>query len=92
MSATIITILVLLGMFLVMVALFCGQINRNKELKQRLDLKTDAYNGLMEEFELYRKSEEFKHQKQEEANEKIDDLHSGKLSADDILPKRKSSL
>ena len=60
----------------------------NKELKNKLELKTEAYNGLRDEFELYRKSEQFKHQKQEEANEKVDDLHSGKLSADDILPKR----
>lgn len=88
MSATVIAILVLLGMFLIMLVLFVCQHNRNKELKERLDRKTEAYNGLLEEFDLYRKSEQFKHQKEEEANEKINDLHSGKLSADDILPKR----
>ncbi|SEP79478.1 hypothetical protein SAMN04487977_101447 [Treponema bryantii] len=88
MSASVIAILVLLGLFLVVLILFICQRNKNKELKDRLDRKTEAYNGLLEEFDLYRKSEQFKHQKEEETNEKIDDLHSGKLSADDILPKR----
>ena len=81
-------ILILFGLFLLMLILFICQRSKNKDLKTRLDQKTEAYNGLRDEFELYRKSEQFKHEKQEEANEKIDDLHSGKLSADDILPKR----
>ena len=81
-------VLILFALFLVAFILFICQLNRNKDLKQKLQIKTEAYNGLQAEFELYRKSEQFKYQKQEEANEKIDDLHSGKLSADDILPKR----
>ena len=64
---------------------------KNKELKKRYELKAEAYNGLYKEFELYRQSEQFKNKQEEEANEKISDLHSGKLSADDILPKRKKS-
>ena len=87
MSVSVIAILVLLALFLTTLILFICQRSKNKDLKQRLDLKTEAYNGLQNEFELYRKSEQFKHQKEEEVNEKIDDLHSGKLSADDILPK-----
>ena len=88
MSVTIIVILVLIGLFLATLIFAVCQRNLNKELKNRLNQKTEAYNGLKAEFELYRKSEQFKHKKQKEANEKIDDLHSGKLSADDILPKR----
>ena len=88
MSVSVIVILVLLALFLITLILFICQRSKNKDLKQRLDLKTEAYNGLQNEFELYRKSEQFKHQKEDEVNEKIDDLHSGKLSADDILPKR----
>ena len=88
MTATVIAILALVGLFLGAVIFGICQHNLNKELKNKLALKTEAYNGLQAEFELYRKSEQFKHEKQEEANEKIDDLHSGKLSADDILPKR----
>ena len=88
MSATVITILVLIGLFLLTLVFAVCQRNLNKELKKKLELKTEAYNGLQAEFELYRQSEAFKHQKEEEANEKIDDLHTGKLSADDILPKR----
>lgn len=88
MTATVITILVLIGLFLLTLIFAVCQHNLNKELKNRLNQKTEAYNGLQAEFELYRKSEQFKHEKQEEANEKISELHSGKLSADDILPKR----
>lgn len=88
MSASVIAILILIGMFLFTLVLLVCQRNKCKELKQRLDLKTEAYNGLQEEFELYRKAEQFKYEKQKETDEKIDDLHSGKLSADDILPKR----
>jgi hypothetical protein len=88
MSATIITILILIGLFLGTLIFAVCQHNLAKDLKNKLQLKTEAYNGLQAEFELYRKSEQFKHEKQKEANEKIDDLHSGKLSADDILPKR----
>ena len=88
MSITVIIILVLIGLFLLALVFGLCQRNLAKDLKNKLELKTEAYNGLQAEFELYRKSEQFKHEKQEEANEKIDDLHSGKLSADDILPKR----
>ena len=88
MTATIITILVLFGLFLLALVFAVCQHNLAKDLKSQLARKSEAYNGLREEFELYRKSEQFKHQKEEETNEKVDDLHSGKLSADDILPKR----
>ena len=88
MSVSVIAILILVCLFLFTLIFAVCQHNLNKELKNKLELKTEAYNGLQAEFELYRKSEQFKHEKQEEANEKIDDLHSGKLSADDILPKR----
>ena len=84
-------IYVILGLFALFIVAFIYAVCQhgyNKELKDRLAKKTEAYNGLMEEFELYRKSEQFKQQKEEETNEKVDDLHSGKLSADDILPKR----
>ena len=60
----------------------------NNDLKRQLNRKTENYEGLLKEFENYRKSEQFKYEKQEEANEKVNDLHTGKLSADDILPKR----
>jgi hypothetical protein len=88
MSVTVTTILVLIGLFLATLIFAVCQRNLSKDLKNKLELKTDAYTHLQEEFELYRKSEAFKYQKQEEANEKINDLHTGKLSADDILPKR----
>ena len=61
---------------------------KNKDLKKKYDMKTEQYNGLYKEFEKYRRSEQFKNEQEKKANEKIDDLHSGKLSADEILPKR----
>ena len=88
MTVTVITILILIGLFLVTLIFAICQHNLNKQLKNKLELKTEAYNGLQEEFEIYRQAEHFKHKKEEEANEKIDDLHNGSLSADDILPKR----
>lgn len=88
MSATVIAILALIGLFLATLIFALCQRSLYKETKNMLNRKTEAYNGLIVEFELFRNSEQFKHQKQEEANEKIDDLHTGKLSADDILPKR----
>lgn len=88
MTTTIIIILALVVLFLLTLIFAVCQHNLSKELKNKLELKTEAYNNLQNEFELYRKSEDFKHKKKEEANEKIADLHSGKLSADDILPKR----
>jgi len=81
-------IVILFGLFLLALVFAVCQRNLNKELKVKLEAKTKAYNGLQAEFELYRLSESFKCKKEEEANEKINDLHSGKLSADDILPKR----
>ena len=80
--------LIALVLFVVMLLLFICQHKTVKELKEQLGKSTEMYIGLQEEFELYRNAERFKQKKEEEANEKIDDLHSGKLSADDILPKR----
>ena len=88
MSATVIVILILVALILATLIFAICQHNLTKDLKNKLEVKTEAYNGLRDEFELYRKSEQYKHQKEEEVNEKIADLHSGKLSADDILPKR----
>ena len=88
MSASIITILVLIALGLCSFIFAVCQKNLAKELQEKLDRKSEMYKGLQEEFELYRNAEQFKHQKEEEVNEKVDDLHSGKLSADDILPKR----
>lgn len=88
MNVLAIIIIALLGVTFASIIYAVCQHKYNKELKERLEQKTEAYNGLQKEFELYRQSETFKHEKEKEVNEKIDDLHSGKLSADDILPKR----
>lgn len=88
MPISLITIIVLIVLFITTLIFAICQKKLNNELKIQLRNKTDAYIHLQEEFELYRKSESFKHQKEDEANEKINDLHTGKLSADDILPKR----
>lgn len=81
-------IVVIFGMIIYAIVLN----NSLKDTKEKLVHKNEAYNNLQKEFELYRNAEQFKKQKEEEANEKIDNLHNGTLSADDILPKRSSSL
>lgn len=63
-----------------------------RDTNKKLVHKNEAYNSLQKEFELYRNAEQFKKEKEEEVDEKIDSLHNGTLSADDILPKRTSSL
>ena len=73
---------------LVFLAMFLFEHSKTKSLNSKYKQLQEYYNGLKEEFELYRKAEQFKHQKEEEANEKINNLHNGTLSADDILPKR----
>ena len=78
----------LIAVILVFLIMYLCEHTRYKNLKVKNNQLQEHYNGLKNEFDLYRKSEQFKHQKEEETNEKIDDLHSGKLSADDILPKR----
>lgn len=50
--------------------------------KSKLELLQEEYSKLAEAYKI-------KKENKEKADEKIDDLHSGKLSADDILPKRK---
>lgn len=59
-----------------------------QETKNKLQNKNDAYNSLQKEIEMLRNSENFRKQKEEEVNEKIDNLHNGTMSADDFLPKR----
>lgn len=81
-------IIILFGLFLLALIFAICQHNRAKELKQQLDKSSELYVGLQEEFELYRNAERFKQKKEEEANEKVNDLHNGTVSADDILPKR----
>lgn len=81
-------IVILLGLFLITLIFTICQHNLAKELKEQLDKSAELYIGLQEEFELYRNAERFKQRKEEEANEKINDLHNGTVSADDILPKR----
>ncbi len=88
MSGFVIAIIILFGAFLLTFIFAVCLHNQNKELKGKLERKTNAYNGLYKEFELYRQSELFKHKKEEETDEKINDLHNGTMSADDILPKR----
>lgn len=77
MSATVIVILVLFGLFLATLIFALCQCSLYKETKNMLNRKTEAYNGLIEEFETYRNAEQFKRKKEEEANEKINDVLTG---------------
>ena len=91
MTVTIITILVLIGLFLVALIFAICQHNLAKELKQQLEKSSELYVGLQEEFELYRNAERFKQKKEEEVNEKINEVLSGDSvsNAINILSKHK---
>ena len=81
-------VLILFGLLMATFIFAVCQHGYNKSLKQQLDKSSELYIGLQEEFELFRNTERFKAKKEEELNEKVNDLHNGTVSADDILPKR----
>ena len=81
-------VMILLGVIAVLVLLFLWQLNRAKNLKDKLALITEQYELLFSEFDKLKTTQKIKAKNEEEKNEKINDLHSGKLSADDILPKQ----
>lgn len=88
MKAVIIIMSILLMALLVVILISAWQKSRITGLEEELEIKTRAYNNVMKDYMKLKEAEQIKHQKEKETNEKIDDLHSGKLSADDILPKR----
>jgi biopolymer transport protein ExbB/TolQ len=83
-----ILLVALLVALLVVILIFLKQKKKITRYEEELEIKTRAYNNLMKNYLNIKDSEKFKHEKEKETNEKIDDLHSDKLSADDILPKR----
>ena len=87
MSTIVITILVLILMFLVTLVLYVGARKKIKVINSDLKQSREMCEGLMKELEKLRKIDRIKTSNEEKANEKINDLYTGKLSADDILPK-----
>ena len=61
---------------------------KNKELQRKVKEKEALVLGAMKEINTLKEELSIKKRNEESANEKIDALHTGKLSADDILPKR----
>lgn len=90
MNITYVIVLILFGLFILSFIInlcFKSQIDRlNEELKHKQEAYDGVHNELLKVLESYKIREE----NEKKANEKVSDLHSGKLSADDILPKRKS--
>lgn len=78
----------IVAVMLLLILLIC-QHSKNKDLKIKLEQKTEAYNGLRDEFELFRKTEQFRQKKEEEVNEKINEVLSGDSVANaiDVLSK-----
>lgn len=60
-----------------------------KKYKNLYEQEHEKLLGIQEEYSKLIEAYNIKKRNKEKADEKIDNLHSGKLSADDILPKRK---
>lgn len=60
-----------------------------KKYKDLYEQEHEKLLGIQEEYSKLIEAYNIKKKNKEKADEKIDNLHSGKLSADDILPKRK---
>ena len=60
-----------------------------KKYKDLYEQEHEKLLGIQEEYSKLIEAYNIKKRNKEKADEKIDNLHSGKLSADDILPKRK---
>lgn len=80
-------VMILLGVIVVLLLLFLWQLNNAKAYKEKLAVVSQQYDLLFAEFDKLKTAQKIKAKNEEEKNEKINDLHSGKLSADDILPK-----
>ena len=61
-----------------------------KKYKLAYEQEHEKLIGIEQEYSKLVQAYEIKKKNKEKADEKIDNLHNGKLSADDILPKRKN--
>jgi cell division protein FtsL len=87
MKVLLIALLVVFGMFLVsFIFNLCFKSKIDKQ-KAEIKRKEEAYEGAVQEVQKLLEAQKIKGKNDEKAKEKISDLHSGKLSADDILPK-----
>lgn len=89
MNIYLIFILILSALFLITLTFAIWQCRLCKEKDERLKRQVEIYDRLLKEHVCLQRAMDFRQKKAEETNEKIDSLHNGVLSADDILPKRK---
>ena len=68
----------------VTILFLCDKIRKQK---RKIKIQQQDYIGLKNELNKMHERQKIKDKIEEETNEKINDLHCGKLSADDILPK-----
>lgn len=83
----IIIALVVVILILSIIDYICAKVY--KKYKSLYEREHEKLLGVQEEYSKLVEVYKIKKQNEEIANETIDALHSGKLSADDILPKRK---
>ena len=89
MTPSLTVILVLTGLLLIALAFDIWQYRLCRKKDESLKRQTEIYDRLLKEYVCLQRAMDFRQKKAEETNEKIDSLHNGVLSADDILPKRK---
>ena len=80
----ILALAVTLGIFF---ALWKFAVKAKKELEEELEMALNTNKVLMEQVSLLREELRIKEENRKKADEKINDLHNGTMSANDILPK-----
>ena len=90
MKVYVISILLLFLCSIIEFVLLVCQSKKIKIEKAEYKRLSAAYNGIKNELMTVIEVNKIRDKNEKKANEKINDLQSGKLSNDDILPKRKS--
>lgn len=86
-------IYIVIGLVVLLIAISVVAFINNrlyKKYKNNYEKEMVNYKNLQEEYSKLAQAYKIKKENKEKADEKISDLHSGTVSADDILPKRKS--
>lgn len=82
-------IITLVALLMILSIIDCLLVKLYKHYETAYKQEHEKLLGIQEEYSKLVEAYKIKKNNKDKANEKIDNLHSGKLSADDILPKRK---
>ena len=83
-------IVILIVVLIISIISTCLMAKLYKKYKLSYEQEHEKLLGIQEEYSKLVKAYEIRKKNKEKTDAKIADLHDGKLSADDILPKRKN--